>query len=632
VRAVVEHDALGRLRALLSQENNPESQIAAADVFSRVVSTSARTESRPAPHPHRIDSVMREDITAPIVGMLGSDRERVRSSALGAISQLARAGGEARQLMFSEPFLLPRLLDVTECLEDDGLLLQKEMDESISVLQLMLDDTPATALKAREAIAARPGVVESIVATATRALPPAEEALLQAQGRSKESSSESHSVSAQNATKALVGLGREGVNAAASALVDVLEQEEDETTSRLAAMATMRTLVDAEGDAVALSDDDEGGALQAVRDAGGVEKVVELLDDTDEWGQASAALTLQTFVRADDLQEDGPEDEVIEEEETLRSELAQTDTVQRLVTMLSRGHERPAAAVQAAGALAALVGREGGVPASPAEHEERSPQKAELRKQLKEAVGDDDSVIQTIVDLLQGVLEDADSDGTAARDLAETLRSVADGDLSNQLRIRDAGGVRPLMAVVNKEDDDNEDMGKALMRSTEQVQRCRDDIQVRVGLPCREERLYARLVAHPAGFRRWFLLHQLNARAIEREREASEDAGRLKRLARLCRDEKEELLDGLGDGSFAGDASFVVPARLRPLPGGAAPAGSGLVQYELVQSELKDLDDLESRVGGRTSVPLVSEDADAANPAAELQLLNTTLAVLGEMA
>lgn len=634
VRAVVEHDALGRLRALLSQENNPESQIAAADVFSRVVSTSARTEFRPAPHPHRIDSVMREDITAPIVGMLGSDRERVRSSALGAISQLARAGGEARQLMFNEPFLLPRLLDVTECLEDDGPVLQKETDESISVLQLMLDDTPATALKAREAIAARPGVVESIVATATRALPPAEEALLQAQGWSEESSSESHSVSAQKATKALVGLGREGVNAAASALVDVLEQDvEDETTSRLAAMATMRTLVDAEVDDVALSDDDEGGALQAVRDAGGVEKVVELLDDKDEWGQASAALTLQTFVRADDLQDDCLEDEVLEEEEeTLRSELAQTDTVQRLVTMLSRGHERPAAAVQAAGAIAALVGREGGVPTSPAENEERSPQKAELRKQLKEAVGDDDSVIQTIVDLLQGVLEDEDSDGTAARDLAETLRSVADGDLSNQLRIRDAGGVRPLMAVVNKEDDDNEDMGKALMRSTEQVQRCRDDIQVRVGLPCREERLYARLVAHPAGFRRWFLLHQLNARAIEREREASEDAVRLKRLARLCRDEKEELLDGLGDGSFAGDASFVVPARLRPLPGGAAPAGSGLVQYELVQSELKDLDDLESRVGLRVALPLVSEDADAANPAAELQLLNTTLAVLGEMA
>lgn len=441
-------------------------------------------------------------------------------------------------------------------------------------------------------------------------------------------------MSAQKATKALVGLGREGVNAAASALVDVLEQDvEDETTSRLAAMATMRTLVDAEVDDVALSDDDEGGALQAVRDAGGVEKVVELLDDKDEWGQASAALTLQTFVRADDLQDDCLEDEVLEEEEeTLRSELAQTDTVQRLVTMLSRGHERPAAAVQAAGAIAALVGREGGVPTSPAENEERSPQKAELRKQLKEAVGDDDSVIQTIVDLLQGVLEDEDSDGTAARDLAETLRSVADGDLSNQLRIRDAGGVRPLMAVVNKEDDDNEDMGKALMRSTEQVQRCRDDIQVRVGLPCREERLYARLVAHPAGFRRWFLLHQLNARAIEREREASEDAVRLKRLARLCRDEKEELLDGLGDGSFAGDASFVVPARLRPLPGGAAPAGSGLVQYELVQSELKDLDDLESRVGLRVALPLVSEDADAANPAAELQLLNTTLAVLGEMA
>ena len=113
VRAVVEHDGVAPLVGLLSQESNPESQIAAADVLRQVVST-----SRPQQQPQRLETVMREDITAPIVGMLGSDRERVRSSALGAISQLARAGGEARHRVFSEPFLLPRLLDVTECLQE----------------------------------------------------------------------------------------------------------------------------------------------------------------------------------------------------------------------------------------------------------------------------------------------------------------------------------------------------------------------------------------------------------------------------------------------------------------------------------------------------------------------------------
>ena len=49
------------------------------------------------------------------------------------------------------------------------------------VLQLMLDDEQ-TSQEAKEAIVKRPGVVESIVATATRALPPAEEAALQARG------------------------------------------------------------------------------------------------------------------------------------------------------------------------------------------------------------------------------------------------------------------------------------------------------------------------------------------------------------------------------------------------------------------------------------------------------------------
>ncbi|CAH0380033.1 unnamed protein product [Pelagomonas calceolata] len=610
VRAVVEHDGVAPLVGLLSQESNPESQIAAADVLRQVVST-----SRPQQQPQRLETVMREDITAPIVGMLGSDRERVRSSALGAISQLARAGGEARHRVFSEPFLLPRLLDVTECLQEKP----GDVDDAVGVLQLMLDDEQ-TSQEAKEAIVKRPGVVESIVATATRALPPAEEAALQARGCDLDQTTE-NSVSAQNATKALVGLGREGISEAAKAVVGVLE-DNDDWAKKQAAMATMRTLIDSEvacEESAVLSDDDEEppGALQAVRDAGGVEKVVELLEDGDEWGQASAALTLQTFVRAGDAVDDEEVDE-----ETLRSELAETDTVQKLVTMLSRGHERPAAAVQAAGALAALV--------EPQEHEE--PQKDILRTQLKEAVNEDDSVIPTVVNLLQNVLEEDDNDGTAARDLAETLRNVADGDLSNQLQIRDAGGVRPLLEVVAQE----EDIGKALLASSTAALRCRDDVQVRVGLPCREERLYARLVAHPAGFRRWFVRHQLAERSRRRTLEALEDARRLKQLMGLCRDEKEDLLsrlDGARPASPRGelrrplDASVVVPARLRPRPGGAAPAGSGLVRYELLQCEMRELEELEASVLGYQPTHQIIDDA--ANPAAELQLLNTTLAVLG---
>ena len=93
------------------------------------------------------------------------------------------------------------------------------------VLQLMLDDAQ-TSQEAKEAIVKRPGVVESIVATATRALPPAEEAALQARGCDLDQTTE-NSVSAQNATKALVGLGREGISEAAKAVVGVLEDNDD---------------------------------------------------------------------------------------------------------------------------------------------------------------------------------------------------------------------------------------------------------------------------------------------------------------------------------------------------------------------------------------------------------------------
>ena len=368
-----------------------------------------------------------------------------------------------------------------------------------------------------------------------------------------------------------------------------------------------------------LSDDDDEppGALQAVRDEGGVEKVVELLEDGDEWGQASAALTLQTFVRAGDAVDDEEVDE-----ETLRSELAETDTVQKLVTMLSRGHERPEAAVQAAGALAALV--------EPQEHEE--PQKDILRTQLKEAVNEDDSVIPTVVNLLQNVLEEDDNDGTAARDLAETLRNVADGDLSNQLQIRDAGGVRPLLEVVAQE----EDIGKALLASSTAALRCRDDVQVRVGLPCREERLYARLVAHPAGFRRWFVRHQLAERSRRRTLEALEDARRLKQLMGFVGTRRRICCRGwTARGRRRRAASGPTTAgRVRGRAGAIAAAagrrGAGRVRFGALRAP--PVRDARAR-GPRASVlgyqPTHQIIDDAANPAAELQLLNTTLAVLG---
>ena len=77
----------------------------------------------------------------------------------------------------------------------------------------------------------------------------------------------------------------------------------------------------------------------------------------------------------------------------------------------------------------------------------------------------------------------------------------------------------------------------------------------------------------------------------------------------LCRDEKEDLLSRLDGARPASprpqerplrplDASVVVPARLRPRPGGAAPAGSGLVRYELLQCEMRELEELEASVLG----------------------------------
>ena len=52
-----------------------------------------------------------------------------------------------------------------------------------------------------------------------------------------------------------------------------------------------------------------------------------------------------------------------------------------------------------------------------------------------------------------------------------------------------------------------------------------------------------------------------------------------------------------------------------------------MVRYELLQCELRELEELEATVRGEEPIHEVVDDA--ANPAAELQLLNTTLAVLG---
>ena len=69
-----------------------------------------------------------------------------------------------------------------------------------------------------------------------------------------------------------------------------------------------------------------------------------------------------------------------------------------------------------------------------------------MQAQLKKAVDEDASVIGTIVELLQDALGGARGGG--AQDIAETLRTLAATDLATQLRIRDAGGVRPLMAAL----------------------------------------------------------------------------------------------------------------------------------------------------------------------------------------
>lgn len=71
-----------------------------------------------------------------------------------------------------------------------------------------------------------------------------------------------------------------------------------------------------------------------------------------------------------------------------------------------------------------------------------------LKQQLKQAIEADSSVIPAVVELLRDSIEAGSGANAAARHLADTLRAVATSDLVNQMRIRDAGGVRPIMAVL----------------------------------------------------------------------------------------------------------------------------------------------------------------------------------------
>ena len=125
-----------------------------------------------------------------------------------------------------EAELLPRLLDVAD--ERVGWS-RPEVDaaEAVSVFKLMLDDELNSA-SARAAISARPGVVKSIVDAATQALPPDEEAVLHRLGCSVGQPIDRREVwAAREANDALVGLGREGRDAAATAVVNVIQADND---------------------------------------------------------------------------------------------------------------------------------------------------------------------------------------------------------------------------------------------------------------------------------------------------------------------------------------------------------------------------------------------------------------------
>mmetsp|Transcript_13733 Transcript_13733/g.43377 ORF Transcript_13733/g.43377 Transcript_13733/m.43377 type:complete len:1491 (+) Transcript_13733:119-4591(+) len=89
-----------------------------------------------------------------------------------------------------------------------------------------------------------------------------------------------------------------------------------------------------------------------------------------------------------------------------------------------------------------------------AQHKPKVEHHSVIKLQLKKAIEADSSVIPAVVDLLREWMESGSGANTSARHLAETLRAMAESDLVNQMRIRDAGGVRPLMAVLTQAQED----------------------------------------------------------------------------------------------------------------------------------------------------------------------------------
>ena len=137
-----------RLVGLLSQESNPESQIAAADVLRQVVST-----SRPQQQPQRLETVMREDITAAAAGMLGGDRERVRSSALRChLAARAKRHVATLDTASSRNRSSSALAGRDRVCPGSGK--PGDVDDAVGVLQRMLDDEQ-TSQEAKEAIVKR---------------------------------------------------------------------------------------------------------------------------------------------------------------------------------------------------------------------------------------------------------------------------------------------------------------------------------------------------------------------------------------------------------------------------------------------------------------------------------------------
>lgn len=508
--------------------------------------------------------------------------------------------------------------------------------QAMGVLKLMLDEEDS-AKRVRDAIATRPGVVESIVDVATMAPHTEESNFPQSGGYYVD---EAQAVRAAN--DALVGLGGNSREVAATAVVQLLgqqaetapipssnnkhhadEQEDcgdhrssmgdaDSNASfdpvpkgrQLAAMALMRNLVTAP-DPTAPEDEQEhvpdSASLRAVRNAGGVDAVVSLLGHDDPHTQASASYTLMAMVKADDEskrfaklarsrsaggevsdtlsvhsetelgshyladetsagtqvpakpQQYGEDEAVsnsgrdvmppklesttsqdIDETDvtlsSLRAEIAENEhAIPRLVSVLSRGMDEPAAAVQAAATLATLFDEsetrsltddeerpdeeEQSKDATNTEHEQHTtdavdsslPDRQEstsleseqlrvdssttcsatemtrgsreeethtpsishesttsesrhhksrddvalIKQQLKQAIETDDSVIPAVVELLRDSIETGSAGANeTARHLVETLRAMASSDLVNQMRICDAGGVRPIVTVL----------------------------------------------------------------------------------------------------------------------------------------------------------------------------------------